>query len=74
MVFTLCICEDIIWLIENAALTVFLAPKCDLRVLNSSAKSMNRELSFVVRAQFWRGGTKEFAILVNRIFPTLPAA
>ena len=48
--------------------------KWDLRVLTSSAKSMNRELSFVVRAQFWRGSTKEFAILVNRIFPTLLAA
>ena len=34
---------------------------------------MNRELSFVIRAQFWRGSTKEFAILVNRIFPTLLA-
>ena len=31
-------------------------------------------MSFVVRAQFWRGRTKEFAILVNRIFPTLLAA
>ena len=35
---------------------------------------MNRGLAFVVRAQFWRGRAKEFAILVNRIFPTLLAA
>ena len=52
----------------------FFCPKWDLCVLTSSAKSMNRELSFVVRAQFWRGNTKEFAILVNRVFPTLLAA
>ena len=53
VVFTLCIYEDIIWLIENTALTSFYT-KWDLRVLTSSAKSMNRECSFVVRAQFWR--------------------
>ena len=52
----------------------FFCTKWDLRLLNSSPKSMNWELSFVVRAQFWRGSTKEFAILVNRIFPTLLAA
>ena len=52
----------------------FFCTKWDLRILNSSAKSMNRELSFVVRAQFWRGRTKELAVLVNRIFPTLLAA
>ena len=52
----------------------FFCTKWDLRVLNSLAKSMNRELSLVVRAQFWRGSTKEFAILINRIFPTLLAA
>ena len=76
MVFTLCIydSEDTIWFIENTALTFFFCTKWDLRVLNSSPKSMNWELSFVVRAQFWRGSTKEFAILVNRIFPTLLAA
>ena len=29
----------------------------------------NRELPFIIRAQCRRGCTKEFAILVNRIFP-----
>ena len=38
------------------------------------SQSMNRGLAFVARAQFWRGRAKEFAILVNRIFPTLLAA
>ena len=38
------------------------------------SKIMNRGLAFVARAQFWRGRAKEFAILVNRIFPTLLAA
>ena len=38
------------------------------------SKNMNRGLAFVVRAQFWRGRAKEFAILVNRIFATLLAA
>ena len=38
------------------------------------SKSMNRGLAFVARAQSWRGSAKEFAILVNRIFPTLLAA
>ena len=52
----------------------FFCTKWDLSVLTSSAKSMNRGLSFVVRPQFWQGRTKEFAILVNRIFPTLLAA
>ena len=50
MVFTLCIydSEDTIWFIENTALTFFFCTKWDLRVLNSSPKSMNWELSFVV--------------------------
>ena len=73
VLFTLCIYEDIIWFIKNTAVTFLFCTKWDLRVLTSSAKSMNRELSFVVRAQFWRGRTKEFAILLNRIFPTLLA-
>ena len=53
---------------------LFWTIKWDLRVLTSSAKSINRELSFVVRAQFWCGRTKEFATLVNNIFPMLLAA
>ena len=50
MVFTLCIydSEDTIWFIENTALTFFFCTKWDLRVLNSSPKSMNWELPFVV--------------------------
>ena len=52
----------------------FSLTKWDLLVLTSSAKSMNRVLSFVVHAQFWRVRTKEFSILVNQIFPTLLAA
>ena len=56
---TQCMYEDIIWLIENTALTLFFL------ALNET---------FVVRAQFWSGRTKEFAILVNRIFPMLLAA
>ena len=75
MVFTLCIydSEDTIWFPRKYSFDFF-CTKWDLRVLNSSPKSMNWELSFVVRPQFWRGSTKEFAILVNRIFPTLLAA
>ena len=57
---TQCIYEDIIWLIENTALTLFF-----FLALNET---------FVVRAQFWSSRTKEFAILVNRIFPMLLAA
>ena len=73
--FLFCLCLSLlghrtIHFIENIALTFF-CTKLDLGVLNSSAKSMNWELSFVIRAQFRGGSTTEFAILVNRIFPTL---
>ena len=54
--------------------TLQFGSKWDLRVLTSSAKSMNRELSFVVRTQFCCGHMKELAILVNRIFSTILAA
>ena len=62
VVFTLCLYEDIICFIKKQLWHT------------SSAKSMNRELSFGVRAQFWCRRTKEFAIVVNRIFPALLAA
>ena len=51
----------------------FFCTKWDLRVLNSLAKSMNRELSLVVRAQFWRGrgSTKELSVHVGKTFVVL---
>ena len=62
------------WFIENTGLHFFFA-------LNETGvhtyffgKSMNRELPFVVCAKFLCGRKKKFAILVNRIFPTLLAA
>ena len=36
--------------------------------------SKKYESIVVIRGQFWRGRTKELAVLVNRIFPTLLAA
>ena len=60
--------EDIIWFIENTALTLFLELNETWVYLRPQQKY---GYGFVVRAQFWRGRAKEFAILVNRIFPTL---
>ena len=57
--------EDIIWFIENTALIFFMRLACTY-FLSKKRMTDSCHSSFVLN--FWRGRTKEFAVLVNRIF------